>query len=149
SVAFVLLLAAAGIPLLGSQALLTPHHGMTTAAGEVIAITDTEVTLSKTTAGERVGTYGIHWDTAAGPQTGTATVGPVSATTDTSVTRPISGITGELSVGTKVVLDPNVWNTDPQTALGIPYTEVDIDGELGAMPAWQVDGDSTTWVLFV
>lgn len=149
SIAFVLLLAAVGIPLLGAQALLTPHHGMTTAAGEVIALTDDEVTLSKTAAGERVGTYGLVWDTAAGPQTGAAIVGPVSASTADSVTRPISSIQGDLPVGTKVLLNPNIWSGDPQSALGIPFTTVDIQGQLGSMPAWQVDGDGSTWVLFV
>ena len=149
AIAFALLLAAIGIPLLGAQALLTPHHGMTTSAGEVISITDSEITLSKTSAGERVGTYGLLWDTPAGPQTGTAIVGPVSATTDSSVTRPISGIVGELPVGTRVLLDPNVWDSDPQTALGIPYTSVDIEGQLGSMPAWRIDGDGSRWLLFV
>ncbi|HWK20122.1 MAG TPA: prolyl oligopeptidase family serine peptidase [Microbacteriaceae bacterium] len=147
--ALVAVVAAIGVPLLGAQVLLTPHHGMTTAAGEVIAITHSEITLTKTAAGQRIGTYGLHWDTGAGPQTGTAIVGPVSATTDDSVTRPISQVRGELPVGTAVVLDPNVWNTDPETALGIAFTEVDIEGQLGAMPAWQVPGDDSTWVLFV
>ena len=138
-----------GVPLLGAQVLLTPHHGMTTAAGQVVALTDDEVTLTKTAAGQRIGTYGLHWDTAAGPQTGTAIVGPVSSTTEDTVTRPISGIVGELTVGTDVLLDPNVWNTDPQTALGIAFSTVDIQGQLGAMPAWRVDGAGSTWVLFV
>jgi len=149
SIVFVLLLAAVGIPLAGAQALLTPHHGLTTAAGEVLSITDDEVTLSKTAAGARVGTYGLLWDTAAGPQTGSAIVGPVSGSTQDSITRPISAIVGELPVGTDVLLDPNVWDTDPQTALGIPFTTVDIASELGPMPAWQVDGAGTTWMLFV
>ncbi|MCR2764241.1 lysophospholipase [Microbacterium sp. zg.B48] len=137
------------IPLLSAQALLVPHHDMTTAAGEVISVTDGEVTLSKTDAGQRVGTYGLVWDTAAGPQSGSAIVGPVSASTGTTVTRPISGIVGDLPVGTTVLLNPNVWNTDPAAALGIPFTTVDIEGELGVMPAWQVDGTGSTWVLFV
>lgn len=133
----------------GAQLLLTPHHNTSTPAGSIIDLSDSEVTLSKMAATERVGTYGLLWDTDAGPNTGTATIGPVSATADGTVTRPISNIVGDLAVGTKVDLNPNVYNTDPQSSLGIPFTDVDVKGELGSMPAWQVDGDGSTWVLFV
>lgn len=133
----------------GAQALLTPHHGMTTDAGSVIAIGNGEITLPKSKASQRVGTYGLMWDTATGPNTGTATIGPVSSTTKDSVTRPISDIVGELTVGTKVNLNPNIYNGDPRSSLGIAFTTVGIEGELGTMPAWKVDGDSSTWVLFV
>ena len=148
-VAVLALIAVIGIPLGGAQLLLTPHHGMTSAAGTVVSFTGTSVTLTLTDAGERAGTYGLVWDTPAGPSTGTATIGPVSATTADTVTRPISDVTADLEVGTAVQLNPNVWNTDPKAALGIEFTTVSIEGELGAMPAWQVEGSGTTWVLFV
>ena len=133
----------------GAQALLTPHHGMTTDAGGVIAIGNGEITLPKSKTTQRVGTYGLIWDTASGLDTGTATIGPVTATTKDSVTRPISDVVGELTAGTRVNLNPNVYNGDPQSSLGIPFATVGIEGELGTMPAWMVDGTSSTWVLFV
>ncbi len=133
----------------GAQVLLTPHHGMTTRAGQVVAITDDEVILSKTAASERVGTYGLVWQAPDGTQAGSAVIGPVASTTSDTVTRPISHLEGSLTVGTKVELNPNLSNGDPQSALGIPYQDVDVDGELGPMPAWQVPGSGTTWVLFV
>jgi pimeloyl-ACP methyl ester carboxylesterase len=131
----------------GAQLLLTPHHNTATAAGDVIAISDGEITLKKMAATERVGTYGLVWQTDAG--TGTATVGPTVRTTGDTVIRPISNIVGTLGAGTAVQLNPNIYDGDPQTSLGIPFTNVAVDGELGPMPAWQVDGDGSTWVLFV
>ncbi|WP_082492252.1 prolyl oligopeptidase family serine peptidase [Leifsonia sp. Root4] len=131
----------------GAQLLLTPHHNTSTPAGDVVAVADGEITLTKMAATERVGTYGLVWNTDAG--TGTATIGPTVRTTGSTVIRPISNISGELSAGTAVQLNPNIYDGDPQTSLGIPFTNVAVDGELGPMPAWQVDGDGSTWVLFV
>lgn len=133
----------------GAQLLLKPHHDVTTHAGTVLALGDGQVTLKKMAATERVGSYGLLWDTDAGPGTGTATIGPVSSTADDTVIRPISNIVGELTVGTRVTLNPNIYNGDPQSSLGIPFTPVTVDGELGAMPAWKVDGEGSTWVLFI
>lgn len=133
----------------GAQVLLTPHHNTSTPAGTILKLADGRVTLSKMAATERVGTYGLLWATDAGPNTGTATIGPVISTTHDTVTRPISNIVGDLTMGTTVTLNPNIHNSDPQAGLGIPYTPVMVDGELGQMPAWQVDGTGSTWVLFV
>ncbi|MCU1476477.1 MAG: hypothetical protein JWQ64_1170 [Subtercola sp.] len=80
---------------------------------------------------------------------GTALIGPTTSTTDTTVTRPITNIQGTLTVGTKVELNPNLYVGDPQSALGIPFTNVTVSGELGPMPAWQVAGTGSTWVIFV
>lgn len=143
-------IAGAGLVVFGgAQLLLTPHHDVTTAAGTVLELGDGEVTLKKMAATERVGSYGLLWDTDAGPGTGTATIGPVSSTVGDTVIRPISNVVGELTVGTTVTLNPNIYNGDPQSSLGIPFTQVSVDGELGAMPAWQVEGDGSTWVLFI
>ncbi|GAB3127486.1 alpha/beta fold hydrolase [Glaciibacter psychrotolerans] len=133
----------------GAQVLLTPHHAMTSSAGTVLSLTSSEITLPKLATTQRVGTYGLVWDTEAGAGTGTATIGPISSTTKDSVTRPISQIVGALAVGTAVQLNPNIHNSDPQQSLGIPFTTVQVDGELGPMPAWQVKGTGSTWVLFV
>lgn len=144
-----LVLASVGIVVGGAQVLLTPHHGMVTAVGQVVALTDDEVTLPRSSAAERVGTYGLVWTAPDGEQVGSAVIGPVSATTDKTVSRPISHIIGELAVGTDVQLNPNVHTRDPRVSLGIDFADVDIEGELGAMPAWQVPGSGSTWVLFV
>jgi pimeloyl-ACP methyl ester carboxylesterase len=143
------LVASALISYFGAQVLLTPHHGITTPAGEVIAVTDLDITLPKSAASMRIGTYGLVWFDENGDRAGTATIGPVAESTDDTVTRPLSNVQGPLAVGTSVELNPNIYEGDPQSSLGIPFTDVDIDGRLGKMPAWQVEGTGSTWVLFV
>lgn len=137
------------IPVWSAQILLTPHHSLTTKAGTVIAVDADEITLSRTDAGARVGTYGLTWTGADGEIAGEAVVGPVLRTDDDTITREFVATEGTPEVGAAVDLNPNMWTGDPQTAIGLDFKKVDIEGELGAMPAWQVDGDGDTWVLFV
>lgn len=151
ALALVALLAFVGIVFGGAQVLLTPHHGMTTAAGTVLDLTETQITLKKTAVTERVGTYGLQWaaDSDSAATAGTATIGPVLSSTTDTVIRPISNIQGTLTVGTAVKLNPNIYTGDPETSLGIPFSTALVQGELGSMPAWQVEGTGSTWVLFV
>lgn len=51
--------------------------------------------------------------------------------------------------GTAVRLDSFVWSGDPQTALGIPFTEIAFPVERGEAGAWYVEGTSNTWMIFV
>jgi pimeloyl-ACP methyl ester carboxylesterase len=141
--------AVVGIPLWSAQLLLTPHHSLTTAAGTVIAVEEAEIILSRTDAGERVGTYGLTWDGDDGEIAGEAVVGPVLRSDDGSITREFVATDGVPAVGTAVALNPNMWTGTPGTALDVAYRDVEIEGELGAMPAWMVEGEGTTWILFV
>jgi alpha-beta hydrolase superfamily lysophospholipase len=127
----------------GSSALLTPHHSLSTPAGTVVSIGGGSVVLQRMETTERVGTYGLVWNG------GTATIGPIASSDADTVTRPISDVVGTLTAGTAVQLNPNIWMGDPESSLGIPFQNVTVDGPLGAMPAWKVDGTGSTWVLFV
>ncbi|MCK6067027.1 MULTISPECIES: alpha/beta hydrolase family protein [Microbacterium] len=138
-----------GIPLWSAQILLTPHHSLTTAAGTVVAVGADEITLTHTDAGTREGTYGLTWSDEQGRIAGEAVVGPMLWTDGATITRSFVPTDAVPAVGTKVDLNPNMWTGDPRTALGLEYRDVDIEGELGAMPAWLVEGDGDTWVLFV
>ncbi|QEW00412.1 prolyl oligopeptidase family serine peptidase [Microbacterium caowuchunii] len=142
------ILAVVAIPLASAQLLLTPHHSLTTAAGSVQSVGEGEITLSRTDAGARAGTYGLTWSTDDGPS-GEAVVGPVLRSDETSITRVFAPTDGTPPVGAKVSLNPNMWTGDPATALGLEFEDVEVAGELGAMPAWFVPGDGDTWVLFV
>ena len=51
--------------------------------------------------------------------------------------------------GSPVRLDPFVWQGDPETALGIPFEEIEFDVEGGKAPAWYVKGATDTWMIFV
>jgi len=51
--------------------------------------------------------------------------------------------------GSPVRLDSYIWSGDPQTALGIPFTEITYQVEGGNAGAWYVEGSSDTWMIFV
>ncbi|KAA9145999.1 prolyl oligopeptidase family serine peptidase [Microbacterium lushaniae] len=138
-----------GVPLWSAQILLTPHHSLSTAAGTVVAVGEDEITLTHTDAGTREGTYGLTWSDENGRIAGEAVVGPMLWTDGATITRQFLPAGAVPAAGTKVDLNPNLWTGDPRTALGLDFQDVDIEGELGAMPAWLVEGEGDTWVLFV
>ncbi|MEV5982385.1 alpha/beta fold hydrolase [Streptomyces sp. NPDC052114] len=127
--------APAGRPL-PTEPRLTVHA---TAAGQV--------TLTRAFASLRPGTYGLSGN-------GThAIVGPVLESApheaDTVVRRLESVTHGSLEPGARAWLTPQVYIGDPHAALGIDHADVDIPGELGALPAWFVPGARDTWVIAV
>ncbi|MFD0314154.1 alpha/beta hydrolase [Streptomyces flavalbus] len=112
-------------------------HG--TAAGQVA--------LTRDLAALRPGTYGLSGDGSH------AVVGPVlraeSHPADTVVRRLERVTHGTLEPGDKVWLTPNLHVGNPRTALGLDHADVDVPGELGALPAWFVPGARDTWVIAV
>ncbi|MFJ4789807.1 alpha/beta hydrolase family protein [Streptomyces sp. NPDC088794] len=121
---------------LPTEPRLTVHA---TAAGQIA--------LTRALASLRPGTYGLAGDDSH------AVVGPVldSAThTADTVVRRLERVThGTLEPGTKVWFTPNVHVGDPGTALGLDHADVEVTGELGALPAWFVPGVRDTWVITV
>ncbi|MCX4761031.1 alpha/beta fold hydrolase [Streptomyces sp. NBC_01275] len=112
-------------------------HG--TAAGQV--------TLTRALAALRPGTYGLSGDGSH------AVVGPVLAhaahSADTVVRRLERVTHGSLDPGDSVWLTPNLYVGSPSAALGLDHADVDVPGELGALPAWFVPGARRTWVIVV
>ncbi|MFI8933103.1 alpha/beta hydrolase [Streptomyces sp. NPDC053474] len=121
---------------LPTERRLTVHA---TAAGQVA--------LTRSLASLRPGVYGL-----TGPDCH-AVVGPVVETAphpaDTVVRRLDRVTHGTLEPGAKVWLTPQVHLGDPRSALGIDHADVEIPGELGALPAWFVPGTRDTWVIAV
>jgi uncharacterized protein len=121
---------------LPTEPRLTVHA---TAAGQIA--------LTRDLASLRPGTYGLAGDGSH------AVVGPVlgSAThsVDTVVRRLERVTHGTLSPGDGVWLTPNLHIGDPSAALGLDHADIDIPGELGALPAWFVPGARDTWVIAV
>ncbi|MFI6108712.1 alpha/beta hydrolase [Streptomyces sp. NPDC051310] len=124
-----------GRPLPG-EPRLTVHA---TAAGQV--------TLTRHLASLRPGTYGLQ-----GPDVH-AVVGPVlddvPHSADTVVRRLESVSLGILDRGSRVRLTPQLHTGTPATALGLDHEDMDIQGELGEMPAWFVPATRATWVIAV
>ncbi|MEV3929531.1 MULTISPECIES: alpha/beta hydrolase [unclassified Streptomyces] len=107
-----------------------------------------QVTLTRSFSALRPGTYGL-----AGRGVH-AVVGPVAEqppgpSADTVVRRLERVTLGSLKPGTRVRLTPELHRGDPLAALGLAYKEVEVPGELGALPAWFVPGARDTWVITV
>jgi pimeloyl-ACP methyl ester carboxylesterase len=121
---------------LPSDPKLTVHA---TAAGQV--------TLTRSLASLRPGTYGL-----TGGDTH-AIVGPVIENAPhpaDSVVRRLELVThGTLEPGARLWLTPQVYIGNPRDALGLDHADVDMPGELGALPAWFVPGARETWVITV
>ncbi|WP_338695154.1 alpha/beta hydrolase [Streptomyces sp. Q6] len=127
--------APAGRPL-PTEPRLTVHA---TAAGQI--------TLTRDLASQRPGTYGLAGD---GYH---AVVGPVIESAphaaDTVVRRLERVTHGTLEPGAKAWFTPQLHIGDPKSALGLDHADVDVPGELGALPAWFLPGVRDTWVITV
>ena len=121
--------------------LLRSEHALPTYEMEVLAVTEAEVTLPRG-AGEVAGTWGLVWET------GYARVGPVVATSETGVVRPLLAVAGDLRPGLLVGIDAYAYESDPSD-VDLDYENVIVEGELGNYPAWYTDGTDDTWVILV
>ena len=140
-----------------SGAVVVPDHSPWPEDVTVEALRPGRIVLERTEQTARPGFYGLSW------QAGHAAVGPLLREDDDTVTRRLIGYDGYLVAGREVALD-DVYVGDPQQAQGLPFSEVDIPGDLGAMPAWLVPGRTRgepgrpgssraagagTWAIFV
>lgn len=66
------------------------------------------------------------------------------------VVRAFELLDGEPLVdGDRVAIDGMAFPSDPRTAFDLDFEEVTYTSDLGGTPAWFVDGERSTWVLFV
>lgn len=105
------------------------------------------IVLTRSLSSLQPGTYGL---VAPGVH---AVIGPVLPDAghgpDTVVRRLLALTHGDLVPGTRVALTPQVHLGNPRTALGLEHADVDVPGELGALPAWFVPAARDTWVITV
>ena len=93
------------------------------------------------------GRFGMAWESGTGLVDGilsTGTAGGVS----TVYRQRIAGQAIPVP-GSAVRLDPFIWPGDPQTALGIPFSEIEYQLEGGRAGAWYIEGTTDTWAIFV
>ncbi|MEU4731356.1 alpha/beta fold hydrolase [Streptomyces sp. NPDC023588] len=133
-----------------ADAALRPEPGRPLPGGPRLSVHSTaagRVALTRSLSSLTPGTYGL---TAPGVH---AVVGPVlpddAHGPDTVVRRLLAVTHGALDPGTRVTLTPQVHVGDPRTALGLDHADVDVPGELGALPAWFLPGARDTWVITV
>ena len=126
-----------------SSAVLVPDHGYWPADVEVESVGRDRIVLSRSEDTARPGVYGLDWPA------GHAIVGEVLREDEESVTRRLRSARGYLVAGMDVAFDPLVFTGGP-AAIGAPFADVEIEGELGPMPAWRVPGRrSGTWAIVV
>ncbi|MFD9518262.1 alpha/beta hydrolase [Streptomyces sp. NPDC059979] len=142
--------AAVAVGRYAADAALRPEPGRPLPGGPRLSVHSTapgRVALTRSLTSLRPGTYGL---VAPGVH---AVVGPVLPDAehdpDTVVRKLLSVTHGTLAPGTRVTLTPQVHVGDPRTALGLDHADVDVPGELGALPAWFVPGVRDTWVITV
>lgn len=143
--ALVMIVAGAALSLSYSDQVLVPQSPTSGPSATVEQVGRHRIVLERTEQTDEPGVYGLEWDG------GHAIVGPVLASTDGTVTRPLREVQGYLARGVEVRIDPNVFAGNPQTALGLPFRSVEVPDELGGMPAWLVPASrpSPTWAIFV
>jgi len=89
------------------------------------------------------GVLGIEWPG------GYAQAGAILQIDSGGVVREFEPLKGDLKVGDRVRLDSFAFPRDPLEGRGIPFKDVSLSSELGALPAWFVEGDPGAWAIFV
>lgn len=92
------------------------------------------------------GVFGIRWTS------GNGRIGPIITGDDSEnlvARRFVEGDDGAPPKGARTDLTNDTFLGTPKQALGLPFGEVSVDGELGAMPAYLIPGEKKTWVIYV
>ncbi|MFF4282610.1 alpha/beta hydrolase family protein [Streptomyces kronopolitis] len=113
----------------------------------VHSATESRIALTRSLATLRPGTYGL---TGSGCHAVVGSVVHGLPHPADAVLRRLERVThGTLRPGHRMRLTPQVHIGNPRDALGLDHADVDIPGELGALPAWFVPGVRDTWVITV
>lgn len=143
-VLLLLVAAVAGIAWHYSNEVVVPDHSEDPFTTEVIAATSNRIELEADEESLQPGTYGLESAEA------TAIVGPILERNEETVTRRLRDVSGSFAPGTQVRFDTYTFQGDPLEARGLPFREVDIESELGPMPAWQIGPPhNTRWAIVV
>ncbi|HEY2630763.1 MAG TPA: alpha/beta hydrolase [Solirubrobacteraceae bacterium] len=126
-----------------SSLVVAPDHSRLATDATVEGLRSGQVVLTRSTDSLRPGVYGLDW------RDGHAIVEGVTGSDAHTVTRTMRAVKGNLAVGTKVTLDSSVYEGNPQQALGLRFSNVEVPDELGPMPAWLIPGHSRTWAIAV
>jgi pimeloyl-ACP methyl ester carboxylesterase len=120
--------------------LLTPPTAVAGSGVEVLAVGRGTIVLPTTDQTAAVGTYPVRWGG------GNGELGPILENDGVQITRTFTVVGGDLAAGTTLEIGGAVGDT-PQD-IGIDYSDVFIESELGPLPAWRVDGQDDTWIIY-
>lgn len=111
------------------------------------SVSDDQIELTRTEDTERSMPLGLAW------RGGHAVLGDVvNLERNTVVRRVTSVVRGALRAGLRAYTSGSVYEGDPASVHGLPFTSVFVPGELGHFPAWVLPGSSSrsdTWVVCV
>lgn len=126
-----------------SSSVVVPDNSPWQEDVRVEARSGDRIVLERSEESERPGLFGLKW------QGGQARVGAIVDRDGETVTRRLLRVRGYLTGGMDVAVEAKFYAGDPRQALGIPFEEVPVRGELGSMPAWLVGGEGSTWAIVV
>jgi pimeloyl-ACP methyl ester carboxylesterase len=114
----------------------------------VVSIEDGRIVLTERQAEhvdtiDEVGIWGVEGEAGYGE------AGAILQGNGDEVTREFRLLSGTIEPGDFVRLDSFAFDGDPLTARGLPFHNVAVPSPMGEMPAWKLDGSSSTWVIFV
>ncbi len=107
---------------------------------DLLAVGGGSVELARSRAAERPGTYGLAWEG------GHAVVGEVVELREKSVVRELVRVDHGVLARGKVAVD-HVDVGDPMTAFGLEFEEVELDSDVGPLPAWSIPAGSSRWAI--
>jgi pimeloyl-ACP methyl ester carboxylesterase len=114
-----------------SSVVLGPKHDERNVDTNVEAVQAEQITLARSEEADRPGVYGLEWPG------GHAIVGRILHRDEDTVTRRLLQVQGDLDPGVDAGLESNVYAGNPGTR-GLAFASVEVQGELGPMPAWVV-----------
>lgn len=113
---------------------------------EVVAVGDGTLTLrvpEDPGSVTKQGVFGLRWSD------GYGRLGTIREVTGGRVEREFELLEGQPPRrGTAAQLLSRVFEGDP-SAVGVPFEDVQVDGDLGEYPAWYIPGGGKTWVVVV
>jgi uncharacterized protein len=109
----------------------------------VIEVTDDRVTLEATDDTVQPGTYGLEW------ADGYGQILDITERTGDRVVRDFRLLEGTLTPDQRVRVRSAAFPGDPSQAFGMAFSHVAYSSDLGRFPAWLVEGNDDTWVVFV
>lgn len=131
------------VSTLVEREVLTPQERDLEYDLEVVTVSGGSIVLTRTPLTERAGVWGVASESAYGQ------VSTIIGLRDDVVERAFRTIEGVMGPGDRVRFDDYAFTGDPRLAHGIAFEEMRFAGELGAYPAWRIEGDRDTWIIVV
>lgn len=110
---------------------------------DVIGVGGGRITLARSAATERAGIWSIESENAQGQ------ISEIVSSAEISIERIFRSVNGEFSGGDKIRVVSDVFFSDPEQAHNIDFETVRVVSNVGVLPAWFIEGDGATWVLYV